>query len=68
MCTDKSVDGGYSDYCNPPGFAADGTPPMPPLPRQTALADFVTYNDGIAKLRFAAANLKENNQPFFQVQ
>ena len=57
----------YSAFCNPPGFAADGTPPMPPVENQTALGDFVTYKDAITKMRFAAANLKSTGQPFFQV-
>jgi arylsulfatase A-like enzyme len=66
-CTNRTVDGGFGDFCNPPGFAADGTPPMPPVENQTALGDFVTYKDAITKMRFAAANLKSTGQPFFQV-
>ena len=66
-CGTIDGDGGYSDYCNPPGFAADGTPPSPLVKGQQALGDFVTYQDAITKLQFAAANLKSTGQPFFQV-
>jgi arylsulfatase A-like enzyme len=66
-CTNETVSGRYSNFCNPPGFAADGTPPMPPVKNQTALGDFVTYKDAITKMRFAAANLNSTGQPFFQV-
>lgn len=52
-----------ADYCTA-DFAEDGTPPsnttMP-------LADFVTYNDAINKLRYAASNLEQTGQPFFLV-
>jgi len=59
-------DGPYNDFCNP-DWPADGTPPMPPAKDQIALGDFVTYNDAITKLRFAADNLKASGQPFFQI-
>ena len=66
-CAKIDGDGGYSDYCNPVGFAEDGTPPSPPVKGQQAMGDFVTYQDAIIKLKFAARNLKEKGQPFFQV-
>jgi|EP01047_Picozoa_sp_COSAG01_P081142 hypothetical protein len=31
------------------------------------LADFVTYHDAIAKMRFAKQNLERHGQPFFLV-
>ena len=45
----------------------DGTPPSPPKKGQNALADFVTYNDAITKMRYAATNREETGQPFFLV-
>ena len=55
-----------ADYCHP-DFAMDGTPPMPPLPGQMPLADFITWNDAVTKMRFAAANRAATGQPFFLV-
>ena len=37
------------------------------LPSSSALADFVTYNDAITKMRYAATNREETGQPFFLV-
>ena len=40
---------GGADYCTVRGFPPDGTPPDN---KSMPLADFVTYNDAIAKMRF----------------
>lgn len=53
------------DYCTAHGFDADGSPPRPPAPGVAPLADFITYKDAIAKLRFAAARRASTLQPFF---
>eukprot|EP01052_Picozoa_sp_SAG31_P028886 SAG31_NODE_2826_length_5035_cov_2.062601_5_plen_283_part_00 len=59
-----------SDYCEP-DFPQSGDPTDPktglPRPGTTPLADFVTYNDAITKMRFAKKNLDASGQPFFQV-
>lgn len=61
-----AIGGPSTDYCTP-SFAPDGTPPTPPLPGQQPLADFITYRDAIGKLRFAARNRAQTQQPFFLV-
>lgn len=48
-----------SDFCTPAGAGADGAGAAEPL------CDFVTYNDAVVKLRYAAENRRQHAQPFF---
>eukprot|EP01079_Euglenida_sp_SAG-EU17-18_P009087 gene9087-1633_t len=54
---------GCEDYCVAAGAAPNGSG----LGGGTALCDYVTYNDAVAKLRFASDNLKATGQPFLLV-
>jgi hypothetical protein len=58
-----------SDYCVAPGALPNGTTPASHKSGgdTEALADLVTYEDALAKLRFAAENLNATGQNFFQV-
>ena len=48
-----------------PNPRLDGSPGTPPKKGTQPLADFVTYNDAITKMRFAKQNLESTGQPFF---
>lgn len=50
-----------SDYCTPAGSELDGSGASEPL------CDFVSYNDAVRKLQYAAENRRQHQQPFFLV-
>jgi hypothetical protein len=55
-----------ASYCTV-DWNKSGTPPSPPEKGQVALGDFVTYQDAINKMQYAAGMREMTGQPFFLV-